>query len=118
FPEPGQTLSDRVRANRTDETKLPDCSSDPKQDRPLEVGGNPGTLWSYTCAPDASGVIPASKAYYLSAQTIYQRPGHRRVGYRFTVVVPLAHKRAALPLLDHFLAGLTFLKVSNATIDR
>jgi hypothetical protein len=118
FPAPGENLSDRVRANRTEETTAPGCTSDRKQDRPIEVAGKHGVLWSYTCAPDKSGAIPASKAYYLSAQTIYQRPGHRRVGYRFTVVMPLADKLQARPLLDHFLAGLTFLKVSDATIDR
>jgi hypothetical protein len=117
FPEPGETVSDRVRENRADETEAPGCTSDPKQDRPIEVGGKPGILWSYTCAPDESGVIPARKTYYLSAQTIHQRPGHRRVGYRFTIVVPLAHKHQARPLLNRFLAGLRFLKVSDATLD-
>lgn len=118
FPEPGENVSDRVRSNRTDETAVPGCTSDRKQDRPIEVAGRHGILWNYTCAPDKSGLIRAPNAYYLSAQTIYQRPGHRRVGYRFTVVVPLPDKRQARPLLDHFLAGLAFLKVSDATVDR
>jgi hypothetical protein len=117
LPKPGETVSDRVRDNRAGETEAPGCTSDPKQDRPIKVGGKRGILWSYTCAPDESGVIPARRAYYLSAQTIYQRPGHRRVGYRFTVVVPLANKRQARPSLDRFLAGLSFLKVSDATLD-
>jgi hypothetical protein len=118
FPKPGENVSDRVRSNRADEISAPGCTSDRKQDRPIEVAGKHGILWTYTCAPDTSGVSPASMAYYLSAQTIYQRPGHRRVGYRFTVVVPLADKLQARPLLDHFLAGLTFLKVSDAIVDR
>ena len=117
FPKPGETVSDRVRAERAGETRHGGCTSDPKQDRPIKVGGERGTLWSYTCAPDDSHVIPASDAYYLSAQTIHRRPGHRRVGYRFTVVVPRSEKGQAKPLLDRFLAGLTFLTDSDATAD-
>jgi hypothetical protein len=111
------TLVDRVRANRKGETAT-GCVSNPEQDRPIEVGGEHGVLWSYTCAPDDAHVIPADDTYHLSAQTIYRRPRHRRVGYRFTVVVPLSKKREARPLVERFLTGLTFLKASAATGDK
>jgi hypothetical protein len=110
------TLADRVRANRKDETAT-GCVSNSKQDRPIEVGGERGVLWSYTCAPDDQRVIPAEDTYHLSAQTIYRRPGHSRVGYRFTVVVPLSKRGDARPLVERFLTGLTFLKASAAAGD-
>jgi len=108
YPEAGETLADRVRVNRSDEVGH-GCSSEPKQDRPIRVGGQRGTVWSYTCEADAS--------YHLSAQTIYRRAGHRRVGYRFTVQVPQDRKGQAKALVDRFLAGLTFLNASAATGD-
>jgi hypothetical protein len=94
YPKPGETVVDRVKANRTEETAS-GCASNSKQDRPIEVGGEHGILWSYSCAPDDQQLIPARDTYSLSAQTIYRRAGHRRVGYRFTVVVPLAKKEAS-----------------------
>jgi hypothetical protein len=63
-------------------------------------------------APEA-----ARDAFFLSAQTIHRRPRHRAVGYRFTVVVPLAKKRQARALLDRFLSGLSFPEDSRATDD-
>jgi hypothetical protein len=110
------TVANRVRTNRKAETAT-GCVSRPKQDRPIEVGGQHGILWSYTCAPDDSHVIPANDAYHLSAQTIYRRAGHSRVGYRFTVVLPLAKKGEAKPLVERFLTGLTFQRDSAATGD-
>jgi hypothetical protein len=116
YPKPGETVVDRVKVNRKEETAS-GCTSDSKQDRPIEVGGEHGILWSYSCAPDDQQLIPAHDTYSLSAQTIYRRAGHRRVGYRFTVVVPLAKTGQAKPLLDHLLTGLTFLNKSAATDD-
>jgi hypothetical protein len=116
YPKPGETVADRVKVNRTQET-APGCASNSKQDRPIEVGGEHGILWSYSCAPDDKQLIPARDTYSLSAQTIYRRAGHRRVGYRFTVVVPMAKKTQAKPLLDRLLTGLTFLNKSAATGD-
>jgi len=116
YPKPGETVVDRVKVNRKEETAS-GCTSDSKQDRPIEVGGEHGILWSYSCAPDDQQLIPARDTYSLSAQTIYRRAGHRRVGYRFTVVVALANKRQAKPLLDRLLTGLTFLNKSAATGD-
>ena len=101
---------------RADET-AEGCTSNPQHDRPIEVGGEEGVLWSYTCAPVEPGFVAADDAFFLSAQTIHRRSGHRAVGYRFTVVVPLAKTRQSKPLLDRFLSGLSFLEDSNATDD-
>jgi hypothetical protein len=105
-----------VTINRADETAK-GCTSNPQQDRPIEVGGEEGVLWSYTCAPVEPGFVAVDDAFFLSAQTIHRRSGHRAVGYRFTVVVPLAKKRQAKALLDRFLSGLTFPEDSKATGD-
>src|SRR3954465_3206610 len=43
-PGAGETLADRVRVNRSDEVGH-GCSSEPKQDRPIRVSGQRGTLW-------------------------------------------------------------------------
>lgn len=117
YPKTGETVRDRVEANRAGETRRPGCVSSAKTDRLIEVGGRHGILWNYTCAPDDSGLIGARDTYSLSAQTIYRRSGHRRVGYRFTVVVPLADKTQAKPLLDRLLGDLAFLNKSAATGD-
>lgn len=82
------------------------------------MGGELGVLWSYTCTPDPSELIQARDTYALSAQTIHRRAGHRRVGYRFTIVVPLKLKKQAPRLLNRWLAGLTFLDDSPATGDQ
>jgi hypothetical protein len=112
-----ETVADRVKANLVDEISSGACVSDVKQQRPIEVGGEPGILWSYTCTPDPGQHIQAPDTYSLAAQTIHRRAGHRRVGYRFTVVVPLKLKKQAPRLMNRWLAGLTFLDDSSATGD-
>jgi len=117
YPTDDETVADRVKANRADEISSGECVSDVKLQRPIEVGGEPGVLWSYTCTPEPGELIQARNTYSLSAQTIHRRAGHRRVGYRFTVVVPLKLKKQAARLLNRWLAGLTFLDHSPATGD-
>jgi hypothetical protein len=67
-PDPGQTVEDRVQINR--EQEFPGCPSDPSQDRPVEVGGEPGVLWTFQCG-GVNGV---------AANTI-----HGGLGYRLTL---------------------------------
>lgn len=69
-PKPGQTVGDRVAANRTE---FPDCTTDPTSDAPITLGGETGILWSLQCGPTLG----------LAANTI-----HNGVGYRLLVELP------------------------------
>jgi len=117
FPEDGETLADRVEANRQGEVDA-GCMSDRRRDRSIRVSGKRAVLWSYTCSPDPGQIIEPPNTYALSAQTLRRRRGHRRVGYRFTVVVEKSRRADARPLLDMFLRHLRFLDDSPVTGDR
>jgi len=70
-PEPGQTVKDRVAANRRSD--FAGCKTDPASDMPITLGGEPGILWSVQCGPILG----------LAANTI-----HDGVGYRLLVKLP------------------------------
>jgi hypothetical protein len=66
IPEPGQTVADRVAANRRD--GFAGCVTDPALDRPTIMGGEPGIIWSATCGDIlnvASNTIHAGTGYRL-----------------------------------------------------
>jgi hypothetical protein len=91
-PQPGQTVEDRVAANRLE---FPDCATDPTDDAPITLGGEPGILWSMHCGPTLG----------LAANTI-----HSGVGYRLLIQLPdgaeaMAHATA---LMDGFLGSFAF----------
>jgi hypothetical protein len=90
-PEPGQTVADRVAANRASE--FPGCQTDPATDRTIAIGGEEGILWSFICG-DAFG---------LGANTI-----HAGTGYRLTVRAPATMEREAAEAMDAALASFVF----------
>ena len=89
-PEAGQTLEDRVEIGRQ---QFPDCSSDPSQDRPIEMGAEPAVLWAYECGD----------SYHLAAQTL-----HAGVGYRMTVHVAADELSLAHELMSDLLSNFAF----------
>lgn len=91
-PEPGQTVEDRVAANRLE---FPDCTSDPADDAPITLGGEPGILWSMRCGATLG----------LAANTI-----HNGVGYRLLLRLPdsAAAMTQATAAMDGFLASFAF----------
>jgi hypothetical protein len=91
IPEAGQTIEDRVKFGRGQ--LGPGCDSDPTQDKPTNLGGESGILWSYKCQMEFS----------LAINTI-----HEKVGYRLTAHVPATEERRAKEILDLFAKGFTF----------
>jgi hypothetical protein len=91
-PEPGQTVEDRVAANRLE---FLDCTTDPADDVPIMLGREPGILWSIKCGPTLS----------LAANTI-----HNDVGYRLMVKLPDSAQAMAqaTALMDGFLSSFAF----------
>jgi hypothetical protein len=93
-PEPGQTVEDRVAANRLE---FMDCTTDPAGDAPIALGGEPGILWSFQC-----GSILG-----LAANTI-----HAGVGYRLMVKLPDSAQAMAraTALMDGFRTSFAFTR--------
>jgi hypothetical protein len=91
-PEPGQTVEDRVAANRLE---FLDCTTDPADDAPTRLDGEPGILWSIQCDTTLG----------LAANTI-----HNGVGYRLMVRLPDGAQAMAqaTTLMDGFLASFQF----------
>lgn len=89
-PESGQTVADRVQLGRD---QFPHCTSVPGDDISIDMGGEEGVLWSYTCVD----------TFHLAAQTI-----HNRVGYRMTVHVQRADLVQAREIMTKLLAGFAF----------
>lgn len=91
-PEPGQTVEDRVAANRSE---FMDCTTGPDSDAPITLGGEPGILWSIRCGPTLG----------LAANTI-----HDGVGYRLMVKLPDGAQAMAqaTAVMDGFLASFAF----------
>jgi hypothetical protein len=91
-PEPGQTVEDRVAANRLE---FMDCTTDPANDARIMLGGEPGILWSFQC-----GSILG-----LAANTI-----HAGVGYRVMVKLPDSPQAMAraTALMDGFRTSFAF----------
>jgi hypothetical protein len=91
-PEPGQTVEDRVAANRLD---FAECATDPTDDAPITFGGEPGILWSVTCGSTLD----------LAANTI-----HNGLGYRLLLELPEGAGGMALATaaMDGFLASFAF----------
>ena len=81
-----------MRINRESED-FADCVTDPDQDRPVTIGGEPGILWSFMCGDEAG----------LAANTI-----HDGLGYRLTLRVPSDAAAELEPLMAEILAGFTF----------
>jgi hypothetical protein len=92
-PEPGQTVEDRVAANR--ESEFADCTTDPADDAPITLGGEPGILWSMQCGPTLG----------LAANTI-----HHGLGYRLLLQLPDGAEAMAraTAMMDGFLASFAF----------
>jgi hypothetical protein len=91
-PEPGQTVEDRVAANRSD---FMDCTTDPASDAPITLGGERGILWSIQCGATLR----------VAANTI-----HGGIGYRLMVRLPDSAQAMAqaTALMDGFLASFAF----------
>jgi hypothetical protein len=92
-PEPGQTVEDRVRINR--ELEFSACETDPTQDRPVTVGGEPGILWRFSCG----GVTG------IAANTI-----HDGTGYRLTLKSGEADAHKLEALMEAVLVSYSFLQ--------
>ncbi|MET1233081.1 MAG: ATP-binding protein [Candidatus Limnocylindrales bacterium] len=90
-PEPGETVDDRVRANR--EGEFADCVTDPSTDRPITIGGEDGILWTFACGGEVG----------LAANTI-----HKGLGYRLTLRAREVSADALEALMADLLAGFTF----------
>jgi len=90
-PEPGQTVADRVRINRTEE--FGGCDTDPSTDRHASVAGEPGILWSFRCGQVAG----------LAANTI-----HRGTGYRLTLKTTVAAANDLEAIMLGLLRDFTF----------
>jgi hypothetical protein len=92
-PEPGQTVKDRVAANRRSD--FAGCKTDPASDVPITLGGEAGILWSVQCGPTLG----------LAANTI-----HDGVGYRLLVkLLDGAQAMAqATAVMDGFRASFAF----------
>jgi hypothetical protein len=92
-PEPGQTVEDRVAANR--HAEFADCMTDPADDAPITFGAEPGILWSVRCGSTLS----------LAANTI-----HNGLGYRLLLELPEGADGMALATaaMDGFLASFAF----------
>jgi hypothetical protein len=91
-PEPGQTVEDRVAANRSE---FSDCTTDPASDAPIMLGGEPGILWSFQCGSSLG----------LAANTI-----HDGIGYRLLVKLPDSAQAMgrATALMDGFRTSFAF----------
>ncbi len=89
-PEPGQTVEDRVRENRT---QFAHCESDDRMDRSIQVDGEAGILWEIRCPG----------RYSFAANTI-----HDGLGYRLLLEVPADAEAEAHATMDEFLAGFAF----------
>lgn len=89
-PDPGQTVEDRVRINRTEE--FAECQTDPSLDRPVTLGGERAIMWTFDCG-DAVGV---------AVNTI-----HDGVGYRLTLRAATAAPELDA-LMTEILAGFRF----------
>ena len=89
-PKPGQTVEDRVRQNRT---QFAACDTDERQDRPIQIDGERGVLWSVSC----------EGRYSLLANTI-----HDGLGYRLRVEVPAGAEEEAGRIMEQLLAGFAF----------
>lgn len=92
-PEPGQTVEDRVAANR--QSQFADCTTDPANDAPITLGGEPGILWSMQCGPTLG----------LAANTI-----HKGVGYRLLLELPAGVEAMAqaTAVMNGLLASFAF----------
>jgi hypothetical protein len=92
-PEPGQTVEDRVAANR--QSEFADCTTDPSADAPITLGEERGILWSLQCGSTLG----------LAANTI-----HNGVGYRLLVELPDSAEAMAraTAVMDGFLASFAF----------
>jgi hypothetical protein len=92
-PEPGQTVEDRVAANR--QSEFADCTTDPAADAPITLGEEPAILWSMQCGPTLG----------LAANTI-----HNGLGYRLLLQLPTGVEAMAqaTAVMDGFLASFTF----------
>jgi len=92
-PEPGQTVEDRVAANR--QSEFADCTTDPADDAPITLGGEPGILWSMQCGPTLG----------LAANTI-----HNGVGYRLLLELPAGVEAMAqaTAVMGGFIASFAF----------
>jgi hypothetical protein len=92
-PEPGQTVKDRVAANRRSD--FAGCKTDPASDMPITLGGEAGILWSVQCGPILG----------LAANTI-----HDGVGYRLLVKLPDGAQTMAqaTAVMDGFRASFAF----------
>jgi hypothetical protein len=94
-PEPGQTVKDRVAANRRSD--FAGCTTDPASDTPITLGGEAGILWSAQCGPVLG----------LAANTI-----HDGVGYRLLVRLPDGAQALAqaTAVMDGFRASFAFTR--------
>lgn len=90
-PEPGQTVEDRVRINR--EQEFATCETDPSQDRPVSVGGEPGIIWRFRCGGLAG----------LAANTL-----HDGTGYRLTFKAAATNGHNLDALMEAVLTSFSF----------
>jgi hypothetical protein len=92
-PVPGQTIADRVAANRA-ELASQACTSDPGADRPATLGGEVAIAWSFEC----------DGASTLALNTI-----HEDAGYRLSVTVSKGSAAEAVGLLGQLSSTFTFV---------
>ena len=90
IPDPGQTVEDRVRQNRT---QFAGCQSDQDEDRPIQIDGEPGIRW----------IIRCEGRYSVAANTI-----HDGIGYRLRLEVPAAAEAEAHLTMDWLIAHFAF----------
>lgn len=90
IPEPGQTVDDRVRENRS---HFAGCDTDPGRDRPIEIDTDRAILWDLQCAG----------RYRLAANTI-----HDGVGYRLMVEVPAGEEAQSAAIMDQLVESFAF----------
>ena len=92
-PEPGQTVADRVAANRAEQ--FGGCDMDPALDTPSTMGGEAAIRWSATCGPLLS----------LATNTI-----HDGLGYRLLITLPTGTDAmaTATAVMDELIATFAF----------
>ena len=92
-PEPGQTVADRVAANRADQFR--GCDMDPALDTASTMGGEAAIRWSASCGSLLS----------LATNTI-----HDGLGYRLLVTLPAGADAmtTATAVMDELIATFSF----------
>jgi hypothetical protein len=94
---PGQTVADRVAANRAEMIDL-GCTSDPAAERPTTLGREPAIEWTFAC----------NDSFSIARNAI-----HEGAGYRLSITTP-SDREAEAPVLMARLAG-SFVFVDAVT---